>query len=359
MRVMHLIDSLSAGGAERVAVNMVNTLNQAGVETWLCATRSEGPLKTFIENPDRYLFLGRKKKIDMKALRLLVRFIKHNQITILHAHSSSFFTAVIVKIVTRSVKVVWHDHYGLSDQLSSRKSFSIKVFSIFFDAVFSVNHTLKEWAVKNLFVRADRINFLANYANLGKAYQPSWKPDRLTSHIILCLANLRPQKDHGTLLQAFRMTKQQYPDATLYMVGKDLDDVYSKMLKEQVKECNLTDVFFMGEQTNVTRFLDMASVGVLSSLSEGLPIALLEYGLAGLPVICTNVGECKHVLDGGKAGWLIQPGDAEAMMVAIKEAFENEEKTSDHAYRLHQQIQLQYSEESAQHQLIAQYNAIG
>lgn len=358
MRVMHLIDSLSAGGAERVAVNMVNTLSRAGIETWLCATRSEGPLKAFLEEREHYLYLNRRKKFDVKALRYLIRFVRQHHITILHAHSSSFFTAVLVKIVTRSVKVVWHDHYGLSDQLQTRKSFSIKVFSLLFDAVFSVNHTLKTWAVKNLFVRPERISFLANYANLGKTYQASWKPDRLRSHSILCLANLRPQKDHATLLQAFRMVKKHFADAQLYLVGKDSQDAHSEMLKKQVAEMNLPDVLFLGEQPDVTQFLELASVGVLSSASEGLPIALLEYGLAGLPVVCTNVGECSQVLDGGKAGWLIQPGDPEALMMAIKEVFENPEKASLYAQRLNQQIQLHYSEDNARHQLISQYTAI-
>jgi len=358
MRVMHLIDSLSAGGAERVAVNMVNSLNAAGIPAWLCATRKEGPLRTFVTHGDRYLFLDRKKRVDVKALIRLVRFIKAHQISILHAHSSSFFIAVLVKVFTRSVKVVWHDHYGMSDRLQTRKFFFIKVSSICFDAVFSVNHLLTAWAIKNLFVRPGRINFLANYANLGSTYRSSWSTDRLEAHIILCLANLRPQKDHPTLLKAFRMLKNDYPDAQLYLVGKDSNDAYSEELKRLVVDLKLPDVFLMGEQSDVSNFLNIASVGVLSSVSEGLPIALLEYGLAALPVICTNVGECSRVLDEGRAGWLVSPGDPTVLMKTMKEAFEQHAKASDYSLRLRQRIQSHYSEESALRQLVAQYNNI-
>jgi glycosyltransferase involved in cell wall biosynthesis len=355
---MHLIDSLSAGGAERVAVNMVNTLNKTGVETYLCATRKEGPLKTFIEQKDRYLFLNRQSSVDIKALVKLVRFIRQHQITILHAHSSSFFIAVLAKIVTPSVKVVWHDHYGLSNQLAARKVFFIRIASLFFDAVFSVNNTLKEWALKTLFVKPDHIHFLANYADLGDDYQSDWKPDRLTTHTILCLANLRPQKDHLTLLEAFRNVKVAYPDASLYLVGKDVQDAYSESLKRKVEEWKLKDVFFMEEQTQVSTFLDQASIGVLSSVSEGLPMALLEYGLAGLPVISTEVGECGKVLDNGQAGWLIPSGNPEKLAKAMKEAFNNPTLSLNYATRFKGHILLQYSGERALKQLMTVYNTM-
>jgi glycosyltransferase involved in cell wall biosynthesis len=358
MKVMHLIDSLSAGGAERVAVNMVNTLNSGGVETYLCATRKEGPLKTFIVHADRYLFLNRKSRLNIRALSQLIQFIKKNHITILHAHSSSYFIAVLAKIITRSVKVVWHDHYGLSDQLESRKSAFIRLASIFFNAVFSVNNTLKNWAERKLFVKQNRISFLANYADLGSDYNSDWQPDRLTLHNILCLANLRPQKDHHTLLKAFRKIKDEYHDASLYLVGKDNQDAYSESLKKKVEDWKLKDVYFMGVQPDVLLFLEKASIGVLSSASEGLPIALLEYGLAGLPVICTAVGECRSVLDDGQAGWLIPAGDSAKLYLAMKDAFDHTSISTQYATRLKDHVQRQYSAASAQKKLMAVYKTI-
>ena len=357
MNVMHLIDSLSTGGAERVAVNMVNTLNHNGIKTYLCATRKEGPLKTFIVHADQYLFLNRKSSLDVRALSQLIRFIKKNHITILHAHSSSYFIAVLAKIMIRSVKVVWHDHYGLSDQLESRKSIFIRLGSLFFDAVFSVNTLLKQWAERKLFVRQSRICFLANYADLGD-YHSDWHPDRLARHNILCLANLRPQKDHHTLLDAFRKIKVECQDASLYLVGKDNQDAYSESLKKKVEDWKLKDVYFMGEQTDVLLFLEKASIGVLSSTSEGLPIALLEYGLAGLPVICTDVGECRLVLMDGRAGWLVSPDDAEHFAKAIKNALSDSDKAKEFASKLTINVQQHFSGTSALHQLLRIYKAI-
>jgi len=58
-------------------------------------------------------------------------------------------------------------------------------------------------------------------------------------------------------------------------------------------------------------------VGVLSSVSEGLPLALLEYGMAKLPVVATRVGQCAEVLDEGRAGLLVPPGSPAELAEAL------------------------------------------
>lgn len=347
MRILHLIDTLSTGGAERVAVNLVNLLNHAGIETYLCATRREGPLRGLLVYQDRYLFLDRRTRFDVRALLKLVKFIKDNRIGILHAHSSSFFIAVLAKVYVRRLGLVWHDHYGLSDQLELRSSGAIRLASLLFDGVFSVNLSLRAWAIRCLFVKPDRVAFLPNYADLGEHFRASWHVGRMKDHCILCLANLRPQKDHTTLLRAFALVKTDYKDAKLYLVGRDWQDVYSQSLRELVSQLKIKDVYFMGEQADVVPFLNTASVAVLSSFSEGLPISLLEYSLAGLPVICTDVGHCGMVLKDGEAGWLVPARDANALSTAIIDAFSDPVMAQKRANLLYENTKEQFSPSAA------------
>jgi glycosyltransferase involved in cell wall biosynthesis len=63
----------------------------------------------------------------------------------------------------------------------------------------------------------------------------------------------------------------------------------------------------------------MAHIGVLSSESEGLPVALLEYGMAALPTIATQVGQCSQVLWHGKYGWVVPPKSPIPLALAIEE----------------------------------------
>ena len=82
LNVIQLIDSLRAGGAEMMAVNIANGLAEEGVESHICATRVEGSLKVKINKQRGYLFLNKKYSIDLKAIFKLYRYIKMNGITI-------------------------------------------------------------------------------------------------------------------------------------------------------------------------------------------------------------------------------------------------------------------------------------
>ena len=95
MRVLQLIDSLDAGGAERIAVNYANALNNDNCTSFLCATRKEGLLKSEIKNLANYFFLEKMTSIDIRALFRLRRFLINNKISILHAHATSYFLSLI------------------------------------------------------------------------------------------------------------------------------------------------------------------------------------------------------------------------------------------------------------------------
>ncbi len=57
-----------------------------------------------------------------------------------------------------------------------------------------------------------------------------------------------------------------------------------------------------------------------------MPVALLEYADAGLPIVCTAVGQCADLLDGGRAGRLVAPGDAEGIARALLDCLEQSEE---------------------------------
>lgn len=88
------------------------------------------------------------------------------------------------------------------------------------------------------------------------------------------------------------------------MVGKDFNDSYSEKLKHKVEELKLSNtVFFYGPLDNTQGLLENSEIGVLTSLSEGLPLALLEYGFSGLAVVATNVGQIPNILSSEKEGF--------------------------------------------------------
>ncbi len=85
MRVLQLIDSLEAGGAERVAVTYANSLSKH-IDSYLCATRAEGLLLETISEEVNYIFLSKKKTIDINAILKLKKFINDNPFFFLHLY---------------------------------------------------------------------------------------------------------------------------------------------------------------------------------------------------------------------------------------------------------------------------------
>ena len=173
----------------------------------------------------------------------------------------------------------------------------------------------------------------------------------------MCLANLRPQKDHLNLLKAFKRIQYSYLDWTLHLVGLDVQDNYSKEIKEYIILNKLSNhVFLYGSCNDTAHILKQATIGVLASKSEGLPVALLEYGLAKLSVVVTDVGECASVVTHERSGMVVAPKNEKVLSEGIKKLMENENLRLRYSESLHSTIQMKYSKSNFMQTLIAIYN---
>ncbi len=356
MRVLQLIDSLDPGGSERVAVNLANAFSGKIEASFLCATRKEGLLKKSLSDDVGYLFLGKKKTIDLKAIKLLNRFLKAYKVDVIHAHSSSFFLAAIAKFFNNNLMVVWHDHYGDSEFLDNRKSRMLKFCSKYFSHIFSVNKDLEAWAKQNL--NTKNISYLPNFASVDKREASSVLKGVVGKRIV-CLANLRPQKDHFTLLGAFKKVLEFYPEWTLHCVGKDFNDDYSSQVKLRIKELNLDgSVFVYGSKPDIFNILEQCEIGVLSSKSEGLPVALLEYGLSNLAVIATRVGEVENVIFNNINGLVVKSLNMEELFKALMFYIKNESVRNEHLTKFNQHVKGNFSEQSQLNKILEVYKKV-
>lgn len=340
MRVLQLIDSLDAGGAERIAVTYANALCNYIEASYLCATRKEGLLKQTLDQKVGYLFLNKKSALDIKAIIRLVSFIKKHKIELIHAHTSSFFLATSVKIYLPKIKIIWHDHYGKSEELEKRNFKILKWCSNKFRAIISVNQLLKSWAKKHLKTKV--VYFLENAVNIPSEEKNSIKLYGQDGKRIICLANFRPQKDHFNLLKAFEIVLKKHPDYSLHLIGQHWKDNYYKEVSKLInQELFKERVFYYGSQLHVHSILKQGDIGVLSSNSEGLPLALLEYGMAQLGVVCTDVGQCKDIVnDYGKC---IPSNNSEALAKAILFYIEHPEEMDSEAQYFNKHISKNYS----------------
>jgi len=311
LKILQLIDSFHAGGAERMCVNIANVLHEQGYEVYVCATREGGPLEKFIDKDVNYFVLNKRSSLDILAFRKFVQIIRSNKIDVIHAHSSSLFWAVAAKFFFRNLKVIWHDHLGLRIRDREKTPF-YRLLSVKIDAIISVNDELADWSLKNMKVPDERVRVINNFPLLTiLPHHPD--PDYFT---IVCLANIRPQKDHATLIKAIGILAERKLPKKLQVIlaGSYDEDEYFNELRTLVQSMGLKEIIeFRGQVEDTATLLASADCGVLSSVSEGLPVSLLEYGMAGLPVVVTDVGQCAEVVDTGKFGRIVPPGDADVL----------------------------------------------
>ncbi|MBL8188339.1 MAG: glycosyltransferase [Acidobacteria bacterium] len=131
--------------------------------------------------------------------------------------------------------------------------------------------------------------------------------------VIGTVARLDKNKDTLTLVRAFAELVPIKPDAALKLliVG---DGDQRTTLEQFVRECGLNrSVIFAGMRRDVPRVLKAMNVFALSSLSEGMPMTVLEAMAARLPVVATAVGALPEMVEEGNTGFLVPVGDAKTM----------------------------------------------
>lgn len=328
-----------------MAVNYANALAEKIEFSGLVATRAEGGLKTQLDSKVVYLFLNKKAILDVPAILRLRNYLKTNRVAVIHAHSSSFFLAVLVKIIYPTIKIVWHDHNGNRLRLPSIDNRRIIKLSTFFSGAIACNTDLERWAKEHL--KTKKILYLPNFASVKEQSENVTFLKGIAGKRIVCLANLRMPKNHLVLLKVFAKSKALQSGWTLHLVGKDNGDSYASELREFIIEEGLAlNVFIYGSCTDVSFILQQSDIGVLLSTYEGFPVTLLEYGLASLCVLSTNVGYCPEVIIDEVNGFLVTPTNTNQILIKLNLLTENKTLRDKFSVNLNSFVAERFSEKA-------------
>lgn len=155
------------------------------------------------------------------------------------------------------------------------------------------------------------------------------------SPVIALIGRVVPIKDIKTFIRAMAILFEKIPDAMAWIVGPyDEDIAYYTECKELVNVLNLNQkVLFKGQQ-NIQTLLPTIDLMVLSSISEGLPLVIIEAFAAGIPVVATDVGACSELIYGttgkdyalGAAGIIVEIANANSLASAASTLLENPER---------------------------------
>jgi len=168
----------------------------------------------------------------------------------------------------------------------------------------------------------------------------------------LMVARLNPEKDVETLLHATALVVKAESDFKLEIVG---DGPCLNDLQHKARELKLSDsVSFLGNRNDVATLLERASFGVLSSLTEGISLTLLESMARGLPVVATNVGGNPEIVLDGRTGLLVPPRNPSRLAQAMLELWRNPQKSREMGWAGHRRVQMHFDAR----QMVCQYEQL-
>lgn len=182
---------------------------------------------------------------------------------------------------------------------------------------------------------ADMVKIIPNGIDLSKYLSITPRVRGVQDEFVIgYVGRIAPIKDVKTLIKSLDFLKRLGVKFKALLMGPYDEDIgYYEECKELVEGLGITsEVEFTG-RVKVTDKLGLIDVGVISSISEGLPFAILEAGGAGLPFVATNVGACKELLEGrseedkaiGKGGFIVPVSTPKSMAMAFKKLADSPE----------------------------------
>jgi glycosyltransferase involved in cell wall biosynthesis len=142
------------------------------------------------------------------------------------------------------------------------------------------------------------------------------------------IVRIAPIKDIKTMIYSFSQLKQQMPKSRLHILGAVDDEEYASECYSLIEYLGVEDIIFPGF-VDIKKYLEGIDFTLLTSLSEGQPYAIIESMAAGLPLVSTDVGSCRELIEGdifdryGPAGICVTPLHQSEMLEALLELSEN------------------------------------
>jgi glycosyltransferase involved in cell wall biosynthesis len=313
MKILHVIDSLEIGGAEKLVAQLCRLQRKQSDEVLIYCLEKLGFLGKKLVNEGFKVELGRGTSLPFAFFNALSVLRRHSP-DIVHCHNA---TATI--IAAAAARLI-----GIQNVVSTRHGLVAPPHNLRQELKFGLAARYCNWIVAvceqakcNLqslpLVKKEQI--VCIYNGTAPIRRVPGKPSTDGRFTILHVGRLTAAKDQTSLLIAFAVARSTNPKFSLIIVG---DGALRHSLENLAVTLGIgSDVSFTGEQTDVASYYSCADLFVMSSISEGLPISLLEAMSIGLPAVVTRVGGMPEVIEQAGAGVVVPASAPEELAAAI------------------------------------------
>ena len=355
MHVYHLIPSLSYGGLEEavrgLALGQIRSGHSVTIGCW-----SRGGNHPEVEDdleragvsiaylrraPDGGVLNGR-----MSLFRILKAHLAARKPDLLHIHNplEHYPFGVLTARVVGQIAIVNTLHgTSMFDHWSFGRNARVKFWlsALLSDRVVSVCPEVERFVRSKYVLPRKKLSVVENGIDLSRFLAVPARDSR-RQLVFGTVARMGPEKNHRLLIESFALAHHTYGEIRLRLLGSG---PLEPELRSLVRELGLNDVVeFCGFSHDVAGFLGSLDIFALSSNTEGQPLSLIEAIASGLPVVATDVGGVRDVVQNTRSGWLCPPDNTDAFLAAMQSAITCSERR-EQAERARQLAAERYSAE--------------
>ncbi len=320
MRIVELLNNLEIGGAERLAVDLGKAFKARGHDVRFVCLRNGGALETVVRAAGIPVLTLQKGEGPSPSTMLKLRdYLKSNRIDVVHTHNPLVHHYGVAAGRLAGVPAIVNTIHGI-DNLSEKTGFNEILYSAMArisSSIVAVCPMAYRTFAKRWVVPRSKLVAINNGIPLESFLSVERRPVG-TEVVFGIVGRLVPVKNHELLLNAFRVVLECRPNCLLRILG---DGPLRAELEAQALRLGIANrTHFHGYSNDVPAFLKEVDIAVLCSRSEGLPLGILEAMAAALPVVGTDVGGMRDLVEGGQCGWICPPVNvaelANAMLAA-------------------------------------------
>lgn len=324
IKVLHLIDSLSVGGAERLLINLAHTIDTTRFEIHVCSlsviygNAFESDLASLEHAP---FVIGARKFYDPRTFFAIARYIRKHNIDLIHTQLTyADITGLIVGRLTGRpvISTLQNEPQDYDRQRRDLRWLERVTTRYVATRLVGVSQRIRDMFIQQWGIPANKIETIYNaipvdeFLAIPEGDAPRAAAGGLT---ITNIARLSTQKAQHILIQAAKIVLDRHPHTRFLIVGQGELEPQLKHLASELGVAH--NVVFTGVRRDVPVVLAETDVFVLSSFWEGLPLTAIEAMAAARPVVLTDVGGNRELVQSGQQGLLVPANDIQALADAL------------------------------------------
>lgn len=337
VKVMHILPILADDGPSRVVIDLCRHLERAKYDLSICSLSN--PYSGVAQNLEQQLGLhciglGVDRVWDMITLWMIVKAIKEIRPDIVHTHvlrpdwygriaARICHVPVICSTVHNEDDVCYRSDYKCPPVIVHLIDRINRMTARYAQVLVAVSEGVRTYLVQRQGIAKEKIQVIPNGVDLRQyggerasaAYLRKACDFNKDSLVVGTVAALKQQKGLQYLISAAAQVVNEHPKARFVLVGTG---TMESTVRDWIKQAGLEQVFIMtGQRGDVPQLLTGMDLFVLPSLWEGMPMALLEAMSMGRACVVTDIGGPNELVEDGRSGVIVPPGDSEALAKAI------------------------------------------